>query len=337
MFRRQCEPANGGFPVLGNILAQQVQLSEGILGVLVSLLRRLRQPADSARCILCHAIAAQQQLAQLVLRELVSQISGLLEPTPGGGGIVRLQAQLAQGIYGVLIAPLGCLGEPDHRLGHILRHRPAVTVQLSEGVLSAVQSGLRRMGQPVHRLTSPLPLGRGICEDVLCHLILRIGVFQFSGLLQPLQRSALILLCPHAMKEHPADAVLHIAVGALPLHGLEGGERLGIPRMGLLHVSLHASAVRKHPTQVMHGQGVAVEGLLHEEAAGLPVILGRLVIPVQKRPRPLVSITPHHGGRRFAGLLRHIRAFRLRFRLVLPLAQDWRPRRPEAAPGYPPA
>ena len=50
LFRRQCEPADGGFPVLGNILAQQVQLSEGILGVLVSLLRRLRQPADSARC-----------------------------------------------------------------------------------------------------------------------------------------------------------------------------------------------------------------------------------------------------------------------------------------------
>ncbi len=123
-----------------------------------------------------------------------------MEPAPGGGGIVCLQTQLAQGVHGVLIAPLGCLGEPDHRLGHVLRHRPAVTVQPSEGVLSAVQSGLRRMGQPAHHLTSLLRLGRGICEDVLCHLILRIGVFQFSGLLQPLQRGGLIPLCPYAME-----------------------------------------------------------------------------------------------------------------------------------------
>ena len=132
---------------------------------------------------------------------------------------------------------------------------------------------------------------------------------------EPLRRRSVILLCPNAPGVHLADAVLHIAVGALTLHGLEGGERLGVPRMGLLRVSLHAGADCKQSAQVMHGESVAAEGFLHEEAAGLLVILGRIVIPKQKRPRPLVSITPHHSGRRFTGLLRHIRAFRLRFRL----------------------
>ena len=175
LFRRQCEPADGGFPVLGNILAQQVQLSEGILGVLVSLLRRLRQPADSARCILCHAIAAQQQLAQLVLRELVSKIGGLSEPAPGSGGIVCLQTQLDR--------------EALVWFEKVARQRnPYAEYQMAKHILAD----------------------------------------------------------PSAKR-----------------------------------VSLHASAVRKHPTQVMHGQGVAVEGLLHEEAAGLLVILG----PSAKRER----------------------------------------------------
>ena len=88
-------------------------------------------------------------------------------------------------------------------------------VQLAEGVLSVVQPGLRRMGQPVYRLVDPLRRGGGICQDVLCQQILRMGIFQFSRLLQPLQRGALITLGTHAMQEHPADAVLEPVIRAL--------------------------------------------------------------------------------------------------------------------------
>ena len=52
--------------------------------------------------------------------------------------------------------------------------------------------------------------------------------------------------------------------------------------MGLLRVSVYANTVRKHSAQVVHGESVADEGLLHEEAIGLLMILGRIVIPKQK-------------------------------------------------------
>lgn len=141
---------------------------------------------------------------------------------------------------------------------------------------------------------------------------------------------SVILFCPKTTGVHLADAVLHIAVGAPPLHSLEGGECLSVPRMGLLRVSVYANTVRKHPAQVVYGQSVAAEGLLHEEAVGLLMILGRIVIPMQKSPCPLVPVAPHHDRRRFVTCLPV-------YPLVLPLAQDWRPRRPETAPGYPPA
>ena len=309
--------------------------------------------------------------------------------------MIYLQVQFSKGVHSVPIALLCRLREPDHRLDRVLHYRPAVTIQLAEGVLGIVQPSFRRMGQPDNRLIDSARCGGGICKDVLCHLILRMRIFQFGSFLQPLQGSALIPLCPYAVQEHPADAVLepvigalicqrpealighgeipgglavicgaanavmipfsqlpcgigntlcrgkgiqlqrhfiilrhpsalavqsgkgvlrilvllfsrfgkplcgrfivllrpkpasahfpdavlHIAAGVLPLHGLEGRERLGVPRMRLLRVNAHASAVRKHSAQVVHGEGVAAEGLHHEEAAGLLVILGRIVIP----------------------------------------------------------
>ena len=220
-------------------------------------------------------------------------------------------------------------------IGALIRQRPESVIGCGEipGGLPSVHSTANPVTVSFSQFPSGVgePLRRSECVQlqrlsiILRHTlapavepgerVLGVLVAPRCRLGEPLRRRSVILLCPKPPGVHLADAVLHIAVGALPLHGLEGGERLGIPRMGLLRVSLHASAVHKHPTQVMHGQGVAVEGLLHEEAAGLLVILGRLVISVQKRPCPLVSVTPHHGGRRFAGLLRHIRTFRLRFRL----------------------
>ena len=41
LFRRLCEPVDGGFTVLRNLLPQQVQLAESVLRILVSLFRRL--------------------------------------------------------------------------------------------------------------------------------------------------------------------------------------------------------------------------------------------------------------------------------------------------------
>ena len=71
------------------------------------------------------------------------------------------------------------------------------------------------MGQPAYRLVDPLRRGGGICQDVLCQQILRMGIFQFSGFLQPLQRGTLIALGTHAMQEHPADAVLEPVIRTL--------------------------------------------------------------------------------------------------------------------------
>ena len=50
--RRQREPADGGVPVLRNLLAQQIELAQGILGVLVPPFSGGGQPADALGGIL---------------------------------------------------------------------------------------------------------------------------------------------------------------------------------------------------------------------------------------------------------------------------------------------
>lgn len=46
LLRRQREPTDSGFSVLGDILSKQIQLAERILCILVPLLRRLCQPVN---------------------------------------------------------------------------------------------------------------------------------------------------------------------------------------------------------------------------------------------------------------------------------------------------
>lgn len=83
------EPLQGSIPVLGNILPQQVQLSEGILGIFVSLLSGRGQPADGPIRILGDIFALEEQFSKTVLHMLISTQGRAFQPSDGGDGITR--------------------------------------------------------------------------------------------------------------------------------------------------------------------------------------------------------------------------------------------------------
>lgn len=88
--RRQREPVGGSILVLSDILSKKVQLTEGVLRELVSLLCRGGKLPDSLFDVFRDAVALEQEFSLLVLGKLVPQRCRFLEPPAGGSGVSGL-------------------------------------------------------------------------------------------------------------------------------------------------------------------------------------------------------------------------------------------------------
>ena len=137
---------------------------------------------------------------------------------------------------------------------------------------------------------------------------MRIFILLLRRLREPLRRCRIVQVSPETASVHFPDAVFHIAVGLLPLHSLKRGERLCVPQIGLLRISIHANTVRQHPSQIVHGESVAGKGFLREEAIRSFQISGRIVITIQKSLRLLVAAAPLHDRRDCVSRFRRILA-----------------------------
>ena len=69
LLRGSRQPANGGFPVAGDVTPRQIELAERILSILVSLFRGGSQPPDSVIHIFGNVFTQQIEPAKPVLRE----------------------------------------------------------------------------------------------------------------------------------------------------------------------------------------------------------------------------------------------------------------------------
>ncbi len=60
------------WPYLLDLFPKQIEFAEGILGILISLIRRCGEPVNGGFYILRHIFPLEQQLAQPVLRKLIT-------------------------------------------------------------------------------------------------------------------------------------------------------------------------------------------------------------------------------------------------------------------------
>ena len=103
--------------------------------------------------------------------------------------------------------------------------------------------------------------------------VLRILISLIGGEGKPLRRLCVILRRAESSSVHFSDAVFGVAVWLFFLHRMKGGKGFCVPCLRLFGIGVHAEAVRKHPSEVMHRQRVAGRRFLRKQREGLCKVL----------------------------------------------------------------
>ena len=115
------EIPDGQLLVLLHLPPLEVQLAQGVLGKLVSLIGGLTEPRQARASILAGFLAGQAELSQPVLGVLVAALRRPCQVFKRLRDAVLLQQQLAKGVLGVVVSGVGAAAEPldgFFRVGH---------------------------------------------------------------------------------------------------------------------------------------------------------------------------------------------------------------------------
>lgn len=109
------------WPYLLDLFPKQIEFAEGILGILISLIRRCGEPVNGGFYILRHIFPLEQQFAQPVLRRLIPEFRGGCEPLQRSSRVlgqshITGKIQLAKGKGGKAVFLLCRNRKQLHRL-----------------------------------------------------------------------------------------------------------------------------------------------------------------------------------------------------------------------------
>lgn len=93
------EPLSGLLPILPNIPAQEIQLSQCVLGKGIFLFGSSSQVLQSLYHILCHRLTGEIELSQTVLGKLVSMPGGPVQPAYGLRCALLGKKQFTKGVF----------------------------------------------------------------------------------------------------------------------------------------------------------------------------------------------------------------------------------------------
>lgn len=103
---RLCEPVESLFPVLGNVLAHEIQLAQNVLSILVPGFGGGGQVSDRLRYIFGHFFPCKAELPKPVIGVLIPLSKGPVIPLHCFSDSLLALKQLSKSVFGVVIPGL---------------------------------------------------------------------------------------------------------------------------------------------------------------------------------------------------------------------------------------